>query len=461
MAAPTNVRVESNSVATAQLNWSYAGANSVSVYRALHGGAYTSIATILPGTLVYLDETVATGVFYDYKLSDDSGGTFSSVVSVVVQTCPGAAGTTQSTSTPGLPQFTTEEDVNALNLQQISQQIEATLGIRVTEPQKCVACPTNGALIINCDDSCFNFIVLATTDINSISIHGCNTGKIEVVVPPNVTRKVCGWPAAFGFTGDECFNAPIIGGPNGRTVNVSLGGGAATATGSKKGYGGGGSATGGGGGGGDGCTCTPDKPNLLTIKSCNDDNSLDCSASKSLRLIACGGSPPYDWSNTGQVVLNRTTGTSVIVTPPPNPGSVVVGTAFTKHIYSTTCGHVAGTTHAAGNMWAVYGCADNFTSCSAALGGVVLGRLAFLDGTCDCALHVGHDTNIPAAGLIDCGLTGAALTECAVAQAKGAVEDRRTAGMITDGCNPCSLQAGATVSVTDSVGTVYTIVLGA
>jgi hypothetical protein len=37
--------------------------------------------------------------------------------------------------------------------------------------------------------------------------------------------------------------------------------------------------------------------------------------------------------------------------------------------------------------------------------------------------------------------------------------DKRTAQMITDGCNPCGLQAGSTVTVTDSLGTQVTIIL--
>jgi hypothetical protein len=39
--------------------------------------------------------------------------------------------------------------------------------------------------------------------------------------------------------------------------------------------------------------------------------------------------------------------------------------------------------------------------------------------------------------------------------------DARTAAMIAAGCNPCGVQAGATVSVTDALGTVATIILKA
>jgi hypothetical protein len=43
----------------------------------------------------------------------------------------------------------------------------------------------------------------------------------------------------------------------------------------------------------------------------------------------------------------------------------------------------------------------------------------------------------------------------------GGMCDTRTAGMISNGCNPCGLQAGATVTVTDALGTQVTIVLKA
>jgi len=458
MAAPTNVRVESNSVTSNRLDWSYAGAASIAVYRALHGGAFTEITDVLTrlpaATLTYIDTTPAAGVFYDYKLSDDAGSTFSSVVSVVTQVCPGTSGSTQSTNAPGLPQFVSEDDVNAQNLQQLSQQVETTLGTQVLNPQDCIACPENGAVVINCDDSCFNFTVILDQDVNSFSINGCNQGNINLIVPPNTTRKVCGFPAGFGFTGDECFNAPIVAGAAGRTVTLGMGNGAAKLVGSKSGYGA--MSPGGGSGGGGGCTCTPTLPNRLTIKSCNPNNSLKCSTTKSLNLIACGGREPYTWSKTGTVNLNKAAGRYVTVTPPANAGAAVAGLAFTKAI----CGVDGGHPHVGGVTWASFSCGDGWQSCSGSTGGAT-DAIAWLDSVNACSAHSGHVVTNCTSVAVSCGCNGAPGTECATAQSCGAVQDRRTAPMIAAGCTPCSVSEGSTVTVTDAAGASVTIILKA
>src|SRR5262249_24116349 len=157
-------------------------------------------------------------------------------------------------------------------------------------------------------------------------ITGCSEGgTISFVVPPTQTRQICGWPAGFGFEGDECFNAPIAGGTGGRTVTVAYncsGGGWRGSGGSCKsrpGTGRGSSAAG-GGGSGSACNCVPGADGGLRIKSCNANNSLNCSSTKSLTLKACGGVPPYSWSKTGSVTLSATTGTTITVRPPTNTG---------------------------------------------------------------------------------------------------------------------------------------------
>ena len=223
MAAPTNVFVESNSITTATLNWDYAGSNAIGVYRALHGGAFSLIDSLVLVLLTYADITVSPGVWYDYKLSDDAGATFSSVVSVVIQACPSTAGSNQSANASSLPQFTSENDVNAKALQELATKVEASLNSQVMNPSDCQVCPTNGAVVIDCSSGCVNFTVVADQDINSITITQCNDGTISIVVPPNTTRRICGFPAGFGFTGQECRHATINGGATGRTLGVGMG----------------------------------------------------------------------------------------------------------------------------------------------------------------------------------------------------------------------------------------------
>ena len=219
---------------------------------------------------------------------------------------------------------------------------------------------------------------------------------------------------------------------------------------------------GGGGGGGDGCTCVPTADGGLTIKACNANNSLDCGGTKKLDLIVCGGRGPYTWSKTGSIVLSRTTGNRTSVTPPTNSGSAVSGKAYSKAVFGVGCGHSVGSTHAAGSTKASYNCDDSLNTCPDGVVGNTATVLIFADSSCQCATHNGHA--ISGAGSIvevACDNIYATGAECTAAQAIGSVVDHRTAGMISDGCNPCGVQAGATVSVTDAVGTVYTIILRA
>src|SRR6266487_2436888 len=91
MAAPTNVRVESNSISTTTLRWSYSGANPIAVYRSTDGSSYSEITTAetrpAAGTTSYEDTGLSGGTKYWYKLSDDFGSTFSSVVTVWTHGC--------------------------------------------------------------------------------------------------------------------------------------------------------------------------------------------------------------------------------------------------------------------------------------------------------------------------------------------------------------------------------------
>jgi len=459
LAAPTNVRVESNSITSATLNWSYSGSNPIDVYRALHGGSYTRITDgstqVAPGTTTYTDTTAVTATYYDYKLSDDVGSTFSSVVSVTTQACGQPPSQFSDTVLPRSGDQVTSQDFNDL-----SQRVENNL-VRFTDPEGrvCIACvDTNGALVIDCVNyaNCDTVQVDVTQDINSISMPNCTNDikQIDFMIPPSTTRKICGWPGGGGFTGDECFQAPLSGGSAGRTYSVGTSGGKANPTqaGSRPGYPPAARSGGGGSRGGSDCTCVPNGNGGLTIKSCTANNSLGCSGTKSLTLIACGGRTPYTWSHTGSVVLSATTGTKITVTPPTNSGSGVSGVAYEIDGYQcsvvfTGAGNCGSVGVVAVNKSVTYGCNDQVLTCQT---GSSIGA---------CSPTVPAITSMPCAGGTGCSFP--ACNDGGMGDLLTAQCDARTAGMISNGCSPCGLQAGATVSVTDALGVVTTIVLRA
>jgi hypothetical protein len=463
------------------LRWSYSGSNLVRVYRSTDGTNFSPVSDALTvGTTSYTDTGLATGTKYWYKLSDDSGSTFSSVVTVWTHGC--AAPATGGGEGFSLPRLHPGGGDPANEFNDMAQRIENVLQGRVLDPTECAACPEDGAIVIDCSDGCRSFVVIADQDINSISIQMCaGEGNIDFIVPPNQTRKICGFPAGFGFTGDECTEAPISGGATGRTMSVgfeclfdpnnvaahlnsALCSAKASKTSSKAGYtkGGAGGAGGVGGssaGGGAGCTCVPGAEGQLTIKSCNANNSLNCSSNKELKLIACGGKGPYNWSRTGTVNLKGSTGspgstasgTTITVTPPANNGSGVSGTAYrVEWINCTFCVAVDGVCDNCGPpISEEHGCNDQVIGCTttSSCGSV----------TC---------STVPTFGPTICNDFGNGpddTTFCGNPVKSKHLDrscDVRTAQMITDGCNPCGLAAlGATVSVTDAAGVVTTIIL--
>lgn len=471
MAAPTEVRVEATSITTTVLRW-VGGVGDIGVYRSTDGVAYTVIGstlsplfTVVAGTLIYTDIEVAADTKYWYKLSDDLGATFSAVVTVWTHLCASPAG---GPDTLALPRMTPGGDARTEGeiFNEAVETLEVTLGDRVLLPRQCEICPVDGRLVIDCSAGCHEFVVDVTEDINSISLNWCEGGgTIDFVIPPNVTRRICGWPAGMGFTGDECTQAPLSGGPSGMTQGAYVDKLRIDPK-SRTGYGGGG-----GGSGGD-CTCVPGSKNELTIKSCNPNNSLCVGATPRLMLKVCGGKPPYTWTKTGGVkfqgdiadrstdkdtvtnpVANRTP--SVVVLPPVNTGAAVAGEAFRSvKCACTSSGNVF--------LFTSYGCGNaafhtpnctesttvpmvcgngNITSCC------VTGIVCNGDGsggTCTCGKHTD--------GISPCG-------RCGNVVPPGTLCDVRTAPMISAGCNPCGLQNGATVSVTDALGTVATIIL--
>jgi len=487
MAAPTNVRVEAVSQTDAVLRWTYAGSSGLSIYRSTDGASYSILTQDIPfSDTSYTDGTLEPGTKYWYKMSDDLGATFSSVVTVYAHSCAGADGQLSPVVMPRVDQEVTAESFNEL-----ADRIEVGLNRFISpDGQTCTACISDGALVIDCIDyeGCDSIDIVTTTDVNSISLPNCDNTTVDLnfIIPPNTTVGIGGWPKGIGFTGDEAFTSPASGGSSGSSIREKIipGGindnqnsgksrpGTPGGSGERRGGGGRSSTT------GNGCTCTPGTNGELTIVVCNPDgsknptNSLNCSAAtKGAKVLACGGRGPYNWSRTGSVNLkgsNQTTagatatGSTVTLTPPTNASPGTAGTAYTRRIESVGCGHTVGTTHACGSTWALFGCNDNFDACSTVIGGTVSGTFVFADSTCSCGTHNGHAlSGCSSATTVSCGTICASGTECACAQANGTTEDRRTAPMIAAGCTPCGLSGGNTVSVTDSVGTVTTIILGA
>lgn len=472
MAAPTSVTVEAQSMTTTVLRWAYSGSLFISVYRSTDGASYSNIATLIDSELEYEDTELAAGTKYWYKLSDDVGSTFSSVVTVYTHFCADQ----NAGKAFYLPRFDQGQDDQSSKLNDMAERVEAAVGNN-TFPESCIVCPSGGAVVIDCTDACNSFVVVADTDVNSFTINRCGNKEpnITVYVPPNTTVGVCGFPPGYGFTGNECTEAPLSGGDKGRSFGIGSGGGAGGGAGGlsspglpKTKTGGGGS---GGGVGGTGCECVPGNSNELTLKCCSDDCSLNCATTKSLRIKVCGGIGPYDFEHTGSIGFKKPDGTSedtrtvdpsagdnpeVTVIPPTNSGSAVAGSAYQKcHYYEgrASCG-AAATLGLYGSL--VYGCDDVLDSCTTTPTGCPAAG-TFTQGDMECISALSGCNKPECTG----DLSGPGPVGCnAGIYAMLAVDDMRTAGMITDGCAPCGLQAGSTVTVTDSTGVSVSITVG-
>ena len=497
MAVPQNPRVEANSITTTVVRWD-TNALFVEVYRSPDGAVYAFVGGSAAGISEFQDSGLDVGTKYWYKLSEDGGLTFSSVVTVYTHSCVGSVSSANRPVT--LPRFSDDEVAGLIadtsqvpgfstNLSETTQRMNE-LAERVekaflekppqTVTEACEVCPVDGAVVIDCSTGCNNWEVVTEdgADVNSVSISWCNKfdGTIDFIVPPNATVGVCGFPAGFGFSGDECKYAKIKGGANGRRFRVGFSsgsasgasGGAGSSTpgdqgkpGKSPGSGASGGASGGGGGGA-GCTCVPSRDGRLTLKLCNNNNSLGCNGSKSLKVIACGGRGPYTFSKTGSVSISPSAdGNSATVSPPANPGSGTGGTAYSKAVVGVGCGHTVGTIHGAGVTAGAYGCNDQLILCPAGVSAATTVGI-FADSACGCGPHSGHA--ISGGGgvtTVDCASVYGSGAECQATADIGAVTDLRTGPMIAAGCVPCALSAGSTVSVTDSTGTVFTSILKA
>ena len=209
MAAPTNVRTYATGQGQTAIKWTYTGGSDVKVYRSTDGASYSSIATVSPGTTgSYSDSGLLDKTKYWYKLTDDNGATFSSVVTVVTMVVSSRRAT-KSGYYPNQDYTSATQDINeALNSQQ--------------QNDPCPLCLLDGALVIDCTSGCEWFRVVLDQDVNSISLIGCDgCPNVDFIIPPNEQYGICGWPMGCDFLTDECFNGPIPGGTNGRTARTN------------------------------------------------------------------------------------------------------------------------------------------------------------------------------------------------------------------------------------------------
>lgn len=481
MAAPTSVTVEARSISSTHIRWTYSGTAQIAVYRSTDASSYSeitgtsSVGRVDPGTAEFIDTGLTAGTRYYYKLSDDTGSTFSSVVNTFTHFCADQ----NAGQAFQLPRFDQGQEDPSYKLNELAERVERAIGDAVLAPADCVVCPSTGAVVIDCTDGCNSFLVIADEDINSFTINRCGSSEptINVYVPPSTTVGICGFPAGYGFDGNECTEAPISGGTNGRTLLVGSGGPAG-------GAGGGGTSTpglpkttqsaGGGSGGGVGgasCECVPGKNNQLTLKCCTANCSLSCTGSKELIVKVCGGLGPYTFTHTGSVKFKQQNGTTldtqattpralspeVKVVPPTNSGSGESGDAYRKdYVSCSSCSATPGRCFSTGQHYVPvsdrYGCNDQFIGTT---------------GTSDCGdgypatLATTVFTSCPSLGLPAPAVSGSNPAVCASGACVLHECDVRTAGMISAGCNPCGVQSGAVITVTDAAGVSVSITVRA
>ena len=457
MAAPNNIRVWAIGQTATVLKWVYSGSSDIGIYRSTDGVSYSLVGSAGATIKLFNDTGLTPGTKYWYKVSDDDGSTFSSVVTVKTHAC----GDTVSGRRRGfaLPRF--RKSGSTTNKQnRMARDIEDVIEKRTGNQEPCVACIEDGAIVIDCSQDCDCWDVDASTDINSITFLNCDGVDpcINFRVPPGTTVGICGFPQGhsnvFSFGGDECTEAPVNGGTAGRTMTTGK-----NPPRSKPG-----SGKTGGGAGGSGCECIPGTKNQLTVKCCSSGCSMNCATAKALQVKICGGTAPYSITGSagltftkqggGTVSTGITAGSTVIVSPPANAGSGVAGTAYVKRCYRcTAC--VSGACATLNVFKTVgYGCSDTVVCCDTC--GSVCSATPPGLGAMTCSAGGGiapclpNNSDAPCPGDSSCA-------NCVSASC-----DNRSAGMISAGCNPCGVAgAGKTITVTDAQGISVVTTLGA
>lgn len=464
MAAPTSVRVWAIASTSVVLKWSYSGTADVGIYRSTDGAAYSLFDSVAANILTYVAVGLTPGTKYWFKLSDDDGATFSSVVTVKSHACVEDAtkrrkgfalprakrlGGNDKEIPIGRRDGNKEVPIGRRNFDKAMRDIEDVVEKRILHAEPCVACVTDNAIIIDCSKDCECWDVDVDADINSITLLNCEgiDPCINFRVPPGATRGICGFPQGHGgffdFTGDECTNNPINGGTDGRTVT----------TGNKPPRSKPGSGNQSGGKGGSGCECIPGSKGQLTVKCCSADCSMSCSSTKKLQIKICGGSGPYSITGSAGLTFTKqggatvttgiTSGQTVIIEPPANSSPATPGVAYVRWLYqctaclSGTCNTIDTPLHqdflcSDTQSGACFTAADGHTHCSPTPPGVTSMKCHSSAGEC-----------LPQCGSCNGGYGNRVPVVC----------DDRTAGMIAAGCNPCGVSTnGKTFTVTDAQG---------
>ena len=430
------------------------------VFRSTDGIAYTRVGDVLVGTTSFTDEGLAADTKYWYKLSDDGGSTFSSVVTVVTQDCQSSGGISHTTGL-NLPRTGGNDASHSFDeaMQKIEDQFTKD-DSKTSDP--CEACvDSEGKVVFDCGNDCQEFVVTVDQDVNSITFKNCKEEpKVHWQCPGDRSEcGVCGWPAGSAMTGDECHQATF---PGGKTMDSGP-----SSPRSKQG--GNTPKSTGGGAGGTTCECVPTKPNRLSIKCCTAECSMACSGAKSLSIKVCGGTGPYTISGTGSVGIKRNNGTSVgsntirageqiNITPPTNSGSGVAGTAYC--LIKLGCDALGGFTY----VNTQFGCNDQvLAACNppSAAGPLLCGVTSHSGVATDplCAEPATFSSTCTGSGRTLHGLV-----QCAQCDptAGGVSVDGRSAAMIAANCSPCGVSSAAQViTVTDSLGNSTTKVLSA
>lgn len=436
--------IESISIDTVNLQWidALTPSSAFDIYRSEDGIAFTLIDSSDAADDEYQDSGLDPVTRYWYKVINASA-VESNEASVVTQTCFGIDVTTE----PKAAFPTAGEDVTGSEFNEAMRKLEAILR-QQSDGYECLACSSNGALVLNCAEGCREFNIEVTEDINSISIIGCediDDGAINFRIPAGETWRLCGFPANSGFSGGECRDAPVSGGDSGRTVGVVYRRSRATPA---SGTGGRGTGSGGGGVPGGGTlavTCRTEDDEA------NDNCSMDCSDTQFLKLRITGGRPPYTvTSNVVGAVVSKEASGIYSVTPPPNAGSAVSGVAYSKNLgwWNSICSS-CNAFNFGGFSGIAYKCDDSENGAGGCgnTNGVTLPNIDCTSATGGsvCAdAGVCEDSQTPPCQAVDA---------CTGIRASNNVRDNRTAGMITDGCAPCGTAMNSkTVTVTDSLG---------
>ena len=338
-----------------------------------------------------------------------------------------------------LPEFREDQSKDQFIqfLNDAMKRLEQTLNERVLVDAPCTACPDAAGKVVLDMSRCSNWVIDAADDINEIDIPNTTPGQnldVRISNRGNNPIRIRGWPTSTATQGiPTSLNAGFSTSPSFKAGNFPTGSGRGFPPLHQRGVPGATPTGAGGGGGGAG-------GGALALVCGGGSCDLDCTEEDpSITFEASGGGAPYTWETTAGTLT--TSGLfEATLTPPANTGSGVAGVAYDKHGCAAT---------GPGTCRDEWGCNDQLLGTANPQGH-------------DC--HASGNAVTPsddAAGSGICGCTpttdGAYATmfnSCEKLAEEAHGFDLRTAGMITDGCNPCGLSmSGVVVTVTDRYDT--------